>query len=91
MIAVLQFPALEFHPAGVYELKVSQVQHFNSFILRPKCRHFNINNLNPTGHCMYSQFNIQQMYALYTLYLYFLCLSDSKQRLVPLTASTDWF
>jgi hypothetical protein len=40
---------------------------------------------------MHHQFNIQQLYALSTLYLCVLYLSDNKQRLVPLTAQTDWF
>jgi hypothetical protein len=35
---------------------------------------------------MHHQFNIQQMYALPTLYLCVLYLSENKQRLVPLTA-----
>ena len=46
----------------------------------------NINLLNPTGHVMHQQFNIQQMYVLPTLYLCVLYLSENKQRLVPLTA-----
>ena len=45
-----------------------------------------INLLNPTGHVMHQQFNIQQLYALPTLYLCVLYLSENKQRLVPLTA-----
>jgi hypothetical protein len=45
-----------------------------------------INHLKPTGHVMYHQFNIQQLYALPTLYLCVLYLSQNKQRLVPLTA-----
>ena len=45
-----------------------------------------INLLNPTGHVMHQQFNIQQLYALPTLYLRVLYLSENKQRLVPLTA-----
>ena len=44
------------------------------------------NLLKPTGHVMHQQFNIQQLYALPTLYLYVLYLSENKQRLVPLTA-----
>ena len=44
------------------------------------------NLLNPTGHVMLQQFNIQQLYALPTLYLCVLYLSENKQRLVPLTA-----
>jgi hypothetical protein len=46
----------------------------------------NINLLNPTGYVMHHQFNIQQLYALPTLYLHVLYLSENKQRLVPLTA-----
>ena len=46
----------------------------------------NINLLKPTGYVMHHQFNIQQLYALPTLYLYVLYLSENKQRLVPLTA-----
>jgi hypothetical protein len=45
-----------------------------------------INLLKPTGHVMHQQFNIQQLYVLPTLYLCVLCLSENKQRLVPLTA-----
>ena len=46
--------------------------------------HFNL--LNPTGHVMHQQFNIQQLHVLPTLYLCVLYLSENKQRLVPLTA-----
>ena len=45
--------------------------------------------LKPTGHVMHQQFNIQQLYVLPTQYLCVLYLSENKQRLVPLTASTD--
>ena len=51
------------------------------------CRaYFGFNNLKPTGYVMHQQFNIQQLYALSTLYLCVLYLSENKQRLVPLTA-----
>jgi hypothetical protein len=40
---------------------------------------------------MHQQFNIQQLYALPTVYLCVLYLSENKQRLVPLTAFTDRF
>ena len=50
-----------------------------------------VNHLEPTGYVMHYQFNIQQLYALPTLYLCVLYLSENKQRLVPLTAWTDWF
>jgi hypothetical protein len=42
-----------------------------------------INLLMPTGYVMYQQFNIQQMYALPTLYLCVLYLSHNKQQLFP--------
>ena len=42
--------------------------------------------LKPTGYVMHQQFNIQQLYALPTLYLCVLYLYENKQRLVPLTA-----
>jgi len=45
-----------------------------------------INLLKPTGHVMHQHFNNQQLYALSTLYLCVLYLSENKQRLVPLTA-----
>ena len=45
-----------------------------------------LNILKPTGHVMHQQFNIQQLYALPTLYLCVLYLSENKQQLVPLTA-----
>ena len=50
-----------------------------------------INLLKPTGHVIHQQFNIQQLYVLPTLYLCVSYLSENKQRLVPLTAETDWF
>ena len=37
-----------------------------------------INLLKPTGHVMHHQFNIQQLYALPTLYLCVLYLSENK-------------
>jgi len=48
--------------------------------------HYYFNLLKPTGYVMHHQFNIQQLYALPTLYLCVLYLSENKQRLVPLTA-----
>jgi len=43
------------------------------------------NLLKPTGYVMHHQFNNQQLYALPTLYLCVLYLSENKQQLVPLT------
>ena len=48
--------------------------------------HYTVNLLQPTGHVMHHQFNIQQLYVLPTLYLCVLYLSENKQPLVPLTA-----
>ena len=42
--------------------------------------------LKPSRHVMHQQINIQQLYALPTLYLCVLYLSENKQRLMPLTA-----
>jgi hypothetical protein len=53
-------------------------------IAEQSVRPFNINHLNPTGHVMHQQFNIQQLYAQPTMYLCVLYLSQNKQRLVPL-------
>jgi len=44
------------------------------------------NLLKPNDYVMHQQFNIQQLYALPTLYLCVLYLPENKQRLVPLTA-----
>jgi len=38
-----------------------------------------INPLKPTGHVMHHQFKIRQLYALPTLYLCVLYLSENKQ------------
>jgi hypothetical protein len=50
-----------------------------------------LNPLQPSGHYMYRQFNIQQLYVLPTVYLCVLCGSQNKQRLFPYTTLTDWF
>jgi len=47
---------------------------------------YQFKRLKPTVYVMHQQFNIQQFYALPTLYLCVLYLSKNKQRLVPLTA-----
>jgi hypothetical protein len=57
--------------------------------------------LKPSGYVMHQQFNIQKLYALPTLYLCVLYLSENKQRLVLLVGfynrvekclqrGTDW-
>ena len=65
-------PVLKFKPVGARKQYVLEVQY--------------INPLQPSGHYMYQQYNIQQLYALPTLYLCVLYLSENKQRLVPITA-----
>jgi len=40
--------------------------------------HFYFNHLKPTGYVMHQQSNIQQLYALPTLYLCVLYLSENK-------------
>jgi hypothetical protein len=55
-------------------------------IVRNVCRGVSVNLLKPAGHVMHQQFNIQQLYALPTLYLCVLYLSENKQRHLPLTA-----
>ena len=42
---------------------------------------FIVSLLKPAGHVMHQQFNIQQLYALPTLCLCVLYLSENKQRL----------
>ena len=49
---------------------------------------FNFNLLKPTGHVMHQQFNIQQLYALPTLYLFVLYLS--QQTATCATYSINW-
>ena len=69
-----------------------QTVYLNKGIAIWRCMHrastYNtyINLLKPTGQVMHQQFNIQQLYALPTLHLCVLYLSENKQRLVPLTA-----
>jgi len=53
---------------------------------RPGLYMSTFNLLKPNDYVMHQQFNIQQLYALPTLYLCVLYLSENKQRLVPLTA-----
>ena len=65
---------------------MTQKSEVLSYFAAEASDHAQINRLKPTGHVMHQQFNIQQLYALPTLYLCVLYLSENKQRLVPLTA-----
>jgi len=62
----------------IFCLHLILISQFSDFI--------QINLLKPTGIMKHQQFNIQQLYALPTLYLCVLYLSEKKQQLVPLTA-----
>ena len=64
------------------------VMHQKFNLLKPTgyVMHQRFNLLKTTGYVMRQQFSIQQLYALPTLYLCVLYLSENKQRLVPLTA-----
>ena len=77
-----------FHPSSSYIDKQSTAREKEVMIMdtpnRKDACFFNL--LKATGHVMHHQFNIQQLYALPTLYLCVLYLSENKQRLVPLTA-----
>ena len=67
-----------------YPYSKSAAADENGVVFRYSPCHINL--LKPTGYVMNQQFNIQQLYALPTLYLCVLYLSENKQRLVPLTA-----
>jgi len=47
---------------------------------------FYVNPVKPSGYMMHQQVNIQQLYALPTLCLCVLYLSENKQQLMPLTS-----
>ena len=49
------------------------------------------NFIKPTCYVMHQQFNIQQLYALPTLYLCVLYLSRREQRFLPYIIWTGWF
>jgi len=75
----------------VYQSKINLKSNQQTGLLRyppnmkvPTQHLFNLSK--PNGYVMYHQFNIQQLYALPTLYLCVLYLSQNKKRLVPLTA-----
>jgi hypothetical protein len=53
-------------------------------------QYLNVNLLKPPGYVMHQQFNIQQLYALPTLHLCVLYLSENKQRLVPVQSSKSY-
>ena len=69
----------------MFETTTTKVQRYKSpSVYKIPVELFNL--LKPTGYVTHHQFNIQQLYALTTLYLWVLYLSENKQRLVPLTS-----
>ena len=72
---VLRWPGFMSVSHGTFQIKCPQIPITSTH-----------NLLKPTGHVMHHQFYIQQLYALPTLYLCVLYLSQNKQRLVPLTS-----
>ena len=82
IVRLLQIHSFQLQPKTLIgELLILLFDTENNFLR--KCT---VNLLKPTGYVMHQQFNIQQLYALPTLYLCVLYLSQNKQRLVPLTA-----
>ena len=71
---------------GIERIKEIKARKVAQNIQNPTQDKSRINLLHSTGHEMHQQFNIQQMYALPTLYVCVLYLSENKQRLAPLTA-----
>ena len=89
--------SLQTESSSVTRLAEEQILETGLIWKKYKCRSSvrrkskTISLLKPTGHVIHQQFNIQQLYVLPTLCLCVLYLSENKQRLVPLTAQTDWF
>ena len=70
---------------NIFNLQMRHCEWIACLLLLIK-RYNVFNLLKPNDYMMHQQFNIQQLYALPTLYLYVLYLPENKQRLVPLTA-----
>ena len=87
LLAVMEHRFLQIYTSGHFAFAVIVNVH-ESLIRIDSANNtmLKFNLLKPTGHVMHQQFNIQQVYALPTLYLCVLYLSENKQRLVPLTA-----
>jgi len=62
---------------SVYKTNTDWVFKYSGLRFIFKGLHFNL--LKPTGHVMHQRFNIQQLYALPTLHLCVLSLSQNKQ------------
>jgi hypothetical protein len=86
-VASTHYAAINTLTVSVHEVK-TPFELGITFLMYPS---YFVNFLKPTGYVMHQQFNIQQPYALSTLYLCVLYLSENKQRLVPVTSYIDWF
>ena len=88
LVAVIkQTKLIQSNTIQLYLNQTGYRSHVYTYVRVTNVRVINsINLLRPNGYVMHQQFNIQQLYALPTLYLCVLCLSENKQRLVPLTA-----
>jgi len=73
-------------PANTGSSFFNYKETFSIILLAVVDANYLFNLLKPTGYVMHHQLNIQQLYALPTLYLRVLYLYENKQRLVPLTA-----
>jgi len=71
---------------GFYNRDEKFLQRGTDWVFKQSSLRFVCKGLKRTGYLMHHQFNIQQLYALPTLYLCVLYLSENKQRLVSLTA-----
>ena len=58
--------------------KLSNKLELTDSLLLCLMQQLRLNLLNPTGHVMHQKFNIQQLYALPTLYLCVLYLSKNE-------------
>ena len=67
----------------VFYTEMSTFQPFHCFTVRQLCTEM-VNLLNPTGHVMHQQVNIQQLYVLPTLLLCVLYLSEKNSDLCHL-------
>ena len=78
---------IDFHKTLLFFflLYVNQLLSQEGFCFMDFVKHYLVNLLKPTGYVMHQQFNIQQLYALPTLNLCVLYLSENKQQLVLLT------
>jgi hypothetical protein len=86
-MAILRYTSSCVASPTVTVVLMFHLKEHNNALLENDCH--SLTFLKPTAHVMHHQFNIPQLYALPTLYLCVLYLSENKQRLVPLTYSIN--